>query len=203
MADIIIPDGYAQVSYQWYSNTFKSGVAVTTHGIELGAGNLDANASAWGMLMEDTFLPLMPPYVGLGTVTVISATEYGTYLSATDGGAANNELMAPNTAVLVSEKTNIRGRRGQGRMFLPGLAYEVQVGTDGTLVGAWRVDIQNAADDFLTGGTPGDRPMVILQRETPTGPNAPANPTPPLAVPPPVAALIVDEKVATQRRRLR
>jgi hypothetical protein len=105
-------------------------------------------------------------------------------------GGNSDPGIQPATALLLNKRTNLGGRKGRGRCFLPGLS-EGQVGADGMLAGSPSVIIA-AAELFweqMTVGTPLTDPVLLHSDET----------TPPS----PIVAFDASSQVATQRRRLR
>lgn len=204
MAELIIPPDYCQVQMVWTSPTFDSGGATTSFGLELGALGLSvvplAALDAW----QENVRGLMDSSITLSEIRAIDASTGFTTVPEQSGTNTGVELLAPNTSVLIRLTTASRGRRGRGRMFWPGLAYEVQVDEAGGLLPAYQEDLTEAFQGFfLSLETSGAGGAVVLQRETPGPPNTPANPTPPISPPPAVTDVTCDSKVATQRRRLR
>lgn len=100
-----------------------------------------------------------------------------------------------NCAILVRKRTDLAGRRGRGRMYVPGLS-EAAVSPTGVIESEWLAGLQTRADNFLEALqlTVGINDMVILHRSEGAG-TEPA--------PTPVLSLVVDERIATQRQRLR
>lgn len=200
---IIIPDGFALITYTWQSILFDSGGAATTHGTTTNGLPLPAVAGNWAAAMQEEILPLMTPDVTLVSVTAVTDDLSAEITVGEAGGSSETTMNAPNVAVLVKEVTASRGRRGRGRMFLPGLAFDSQVTSSGLMASGYVDSLQAAIDSFrLSAQTPDGMEMVVLQRTTPTV-NPPENPTPPLSPPPEVTDLQVQSKVASQRRRLR
>lgn len=103
-------------------------------------------------------------------------------------GQSSGDMCPQNTALLLKKVTNLGGRKGAGRMYWPGiLASDV---TDSGSIGstaksAWQISF-NAFIDELDGDA---CTMVLLHGDDTT--------------PSPVIALNPQDKVATQRRRLR
>lgn len=204
MSDLIIPDDYAQVQMIWRNANYDSGGATTSFGIHLAGGSLNLLPVAVRNAWRDDLRPIQDDDTILQEVRVITATEGGGILVEEAGQSTGQPQLAPNTTVLIRMITERRGRRGRGRMYPPGFAQEIQVNDAGGLVAAWQEDLTQAFGSFFNAiGTAGYGLPVILQRTTPTGPNAPENPTPPISPPPTVISVACDNKVATQRRRLR
>ena len=108
-----------------------------------------------------------------------------------------------STPVLVRMASPLRGRRGRGRNYWPGFLDDVDIDGGGFVTDSRRLILQEAFRDFYEQLDVQGLTAVILQRETPTGPAAPANPTPPYDQPVFVTDIRVDVKIGTQRRRIR
>lgn len=115
-------------------------------------------------------------------------------------GVRADDPPAPNTALLVRKVTGLGGRYNRGRMFWPSLNAD-SIDTSGG-VSAGEVSFHQALfDDFLevcqgvTGTPPVNVSDMVLIHSPRSGE---ATPTPSA-----VTALIVEDMVATQRRRLR
>lgn len=124
------------------------------------------------------------PNVGVSTATAVP-------------GAITGDALPQNTALLVRKRTDLAGRRGRGRMYLPGVSRG-PIGGDGKVDATWRAAAQLDVDNWLASlGTTSDTdafPPVVLHRAEGIG-------TEPL--PTPVVNLVLDDRVATQRQRLR
>lgn len=207
---LIIPDGYAQVVLGFRSTNLFTGRGAITLGFGAPLGEdplpLDVFAINIEDAMEANFGALFDTQVTFDSVYVANETE-SVLRSVSVTGGQNFEDPPPNVAVLVSKVTAAKGRRGRGRVFLYGVCGEGDIDTAGNLAGARRTSVQNNWDDFidsiLNSVTTFGVQQVILQSTTPTGPGAPANPTPPISPPPVVTSSTVSGRVATQRRRLR
>lgn len=103
-----------------------------------------------------------------------------------------------NCAALVRKGTALAGRRGNGRMYLPGIP-EGEVDSGGLLTTGHRAVIQGAVTTFLATTAAADVPLHLLH--SPSGPEV----DPPSAVPAatPITSLTVLARIATQRKRLR
>lgn len=108
-------------------------------------------------------------------------------------GSSPATTLPNNTAALIRKRTDAAGRRGRGRFYVPGLP-EGEVNALGDLSTVQRNALQSGASEFLNDLIALDLPMVILHRTEGLGTEPP---------PTPVTSLVVELKVATQRRRLR
>lgn len=106
-----------------------------------------------------------------------------------------------NTAVLVTKVTPVLGRRGKGRMYLPGAVPEGQVGENGIIDANVLGDLQDYLNQWFTLLAEGDGggdlvgPTPPLVNGTGPGTSGPAAYD--------VTAFRAQNIVATQRRRLR
>lgn len=107
------------------------------------------------------------------------------------GGLEGSAAVPPNTSVLVSKQTAVGGRRGRGRMFLPGIR-EDRVDVTGLLDPTNVGNINNALDSFMSDMTTAGYPLMLEHGDDPS----------PLA-PTELVAMECQSTVATQRRRLR
>jgi hypothetical protein len=108
--------------------------------------------------------------------------------SGTGSGGVGGQSAPPNVAYLIHKATALGGRRGRGRMFLPGVA-DTDVGTSGELIGEKAATLNSSLFAFGGALTLAGYPLAVLHEG---------------AFPPTlVTQLICDGRVATQRRRLR
>jgi hypothetical protein len=191
-----IPVGFAQVAYR-FSLVGDPEVMIAT----MGAG-LEGNPAGWQGILDsraDQFIAGFPA----GSMAQ-GWTFLGCRAAANEGGGGSTIYEAPrsyvgevvtetvpqNCALLVRKGSASPGRRGRGRMYLPpfGLS-ENQVSKNGMLDPAFVSSAQakviaafGAFDNFILHAT-------SLNSATP----APSE----------VTSLVVDTRIATQRRRLR
>lgn len=122
----------------------------------------------------------------------------GPEASASSGAVLGNsggDASAPSIALLVNKLTATGGRRGRGRMFVPGLA-ESSVGNGGFLATGKQTSLQTAWDQFFAAMTTGTRPLYLLHRHDPVQGQTPVAPTI-------MTSLQVASLCATQRQRMR
>jgi len=113
-----------------------------------------------------------------------------TAASGNDGGS----LLPPNSAVLVQKLTNLGGRKGRGRVYLPGIS---EIGgtldSSGTFSSGEAGVITAAMNALLldigTGSASEGAPLVLLHSDA-TAPTL-------------IVQFFCENKIATQRRRLR
>jgi hypothetical protein len=105
------------------------------------------------------------------------------------GGNADAELVA-NTSILVKMGTNFRGHKFAGRNYWPAMVDETHVGGSGLIDGTYLASLQGDFEAFFGDiQAAGNSPYILHSNKI----------TPPTAV----THVVVDSKVATQRRRLR
>jgi len=188
---VIIPVGYAQITYNFDGALLPDGGGASVFGYKLAIGEtLEDAAQVAADAWTDEIKPSTSSAVTLTSVTAVTDTEIAE-LAVGQAGANSLDVLPPNVSVLFHKITTRRGRRGRGRWFPPGLLYEFAVDTGGMIEAASVTALQGVADDFLAAfGS-----MVILQGDE--GASAPIVP------PPGVTALVLDPMVSTQRKRLR
>ncbi len=199
---MIIPPGYGSAAF-----VFTGGVGtspfVTTIGVDLSDAGGDYVAAAetcfWaysGSLIYSTTNAITLDHVLLtvgvdgGGVGSVKSTH------APRQGERTGEYQPMSTAAIARKTTNFLGRRGQGRMFLPGVVKDEQVNISGIIDSNTVADLQTRADDFLE----------LLDGGRPQLPNCPAvlfHSAGGPAVPSPIMALTVTPKIGLLRRRIR
>ena len=134
------------------------------------------------------------------------ADEQGTYNEIYQGGSSAAPL-PQNCALLVKKKTAQAGRRNSGRMFVPPLALaESGVAANGVIDSGQLTDYQgkynqfydNLRDSTALPGAPETSFMPVIHHSAPVGEQPPL-----VLVSTDVTAFVVDQVIATQRRRLR
>lgn len=106
-------------------------------------------------------------------------------------GGNSDEACPNNCAMLVTKSTGSGGRRNRGRMFIPGPSRN-QIEPGGGMSSAYRTAWQTAVAALQTlSGTVDNLGQPVLFHQT-----APFTPTP-------IVGLVVQQRIATQRRRMR
>jgi hypothetical protein len=82
-------------------------------------------------------------------------------------GTSTGDHFPPEVAVAVSLRANVIGRRGRGRMYIPGLTVTQLDGDNGTVVAATRTALASALKTLVTNlnnppGVPDYRPLVAV-----------------------------------------
>lgn len=200
---LIIPPGFLQAAYH-LSATGDSELMVVTCGHEIdgasGATGEDAAddlftsfATRWMPHVGSMYaLEYVATYIGQDGPTTVNVSTNAPFQ-----GTGGSSVVPQNTAALIRKRTDLGGRRGRGRFYLPGVA-ESAVDNVGILSGAAITGYQTAADDWYEDLTAmvGGRlyPPVVLHRSEGIGVEP---------APTPVTRFVVESRVATQRRRLR
>lgn len=192
------PDGDFVVAHSWTSTGDLEPMSVTygIHGNSPGntadtvATEIDALWIIAG-LSDPASFHVNWQYIGF---TVTEYTAEGTIVaerpSAVSGTKAGTTL-PPNCAMLFHKRTLSGGRRNRGRCFLPA-AYlgEALVDNNGIIDNQTRLDRQTAWEAYRVAIFENDLIMVVHHESAPF-------------IGTPVAAIVFDSKIATQRRRLR
>lgn len=191
---LVIPVGYAQVTYLFNGAGTPTGAAVTlgldTDGAmtpeEIGElaqiaynGNLSAffDAEFEG---ENIRVKLGPNATGVSSDVV---APFG-------GTAVDADPEPPNTALLVQKRTALGGRSGRGRSFWPGLTSTQVV--NGAIAPTTVAALDAAFEDFRQNFIAGLAIPVLFHDELS-----------PVSTPTPIERFAVQGVAATQRRRLR
>lgn len=205
-----IPEEYGQITHEFTGSQLPNGAAVV-YGF---FNSTEATAAVCAAAALDAFTPIMAQ-LNAGTVLVNTHCKLGPEDTGASfdepsnvaGGVAVGSGLVPNSAYLITKATAIGGRRGKGRMFIPG-ASETVVDLAGALSGAFRDTLQDLVDDFRAQLILNDIPMFLLHGPATEWVLVDGQPRRvPVAGPVPdpneVLGLTVAASVGTQRRRLR
>lgn len=106
-------------------------------------------------------------------------------------GTASGSTPPPNCSLLVAKRTNTGGRSGRGRLYQPICNIsETNITSQGDLLGATYAGFVGLYDAFYDAIIAAGRAPCLLHSN-------------PLATPSPIVAFEVQQRIATQRRRLR
>ncbi len=210
---LVIPVDYAQCAFN-FEYLEGGGTAVVTMGMDFRgytgtrAGGIDAVAGAW----QTNILPGQSTVIRFLGVTarwgVLNSEPVVVSATRAVVGANAGSMLTRNTALLVKKRTNRGGRRGRGRMYVPGRLAESAADQAGNILTASITSMQTdftALDAALTAIGGGmvllHDDQIITSYSSTTGKPVytTIDPGPPDAV----FELIVDGKAATQRRRMR
>lgn len=198
---LTIPPGFGLAAFEVISVQGTSPF-VTTIGVDLGDVGGDFQGAA-GFLFEQyeaAFISLMSTAFTLNRV-VLTVGEDGPGGSVISGntpvtGTRTGTFGSVVQAVLVNKVTNVLGRQGRGRMFLPGMLSQTEVNTSGIISSASVTSFQAGVTSFLTGlnepepGYPGPCPPVLLHSNN-------------VLAPTPIVGLVVTNKTGIIRKRIR
>lgn len=193
MAELVVPPGFAQATFV-LSQEGDPEPMNNVVGVEWSpVGNVQDTVEGLYVAYQDNFLPEMCADTHLLAVRVSIAQDGGgrlvfEYFFDADGDEA--ELPLPNnTAYLLQKRSEEGGRRGRGRMFVPGVPASDVTGA-GVLASTRIAALTTRAAQFLSDLEDLGTPMVLFHSV------APFDPTP-------VILLTPAQKVATQRTRMR
>ncbi len=204
-----VPGGYGQVIHSFNLSGDQDPMAIT-YGLSVVTTfptPTDAQTIAANLHTEFTTRIVTPLMSNAYTCTQTeiqlvqtSGTAPQVYVSASAVVGGSTSPVAPqNTAFLIQKRTAKSGRRGRGRFYLPGV-QETNVDAAGQVLAAHLSTANSAFAGFLTAANNivGVDDLVLLHQLTPPATN-PAT----LPAPDKILSLIMDSRVATQRRRLR
>lgn len=188
---VIIPAGFMQVTFEFQGEIIPDGIGATVFGVDIDVnppGDVLADcAASWLAVFQGSL------HNSVTFVRAVGITEATSHEALVDeDGEASGNPVPPNVALHVRKFTGFRGRRGIGHMYPPGLLYDDAVNPDGTLDPTVQAGRQDQYEEWLTTM---EATMVLLNRSE-------GGSTPP-ATPREVTALLVDNRVSTQRGRLR
>jgi hypothetical protein len=200
---IIIPPGFAQAVVP-FQHALLARTAYVVFGVDVSGlgGDYEAGADAVTRSITIPFQDELDSEVVVGPTVLRVGQDGGDPLSVSgsysDNGAEAAQMLPPNVALLVKKNTALGGRRGRGRMYMPWVTQDGASNDVGTLDGASLAARQTAADEMLASlasepVTAIETPMVLLHDSSGAGVEPP---------PTPVTSLLVDSRVATQRRRM-
>lgn len=179
---LIIPPGFGNAAIVMTS-TVGTPPLVTTIGVDM------SNA---GGAHVDVANVVMSAYANsIGTTTDSSITVSHVTLTVGQdgpGGSVDSDLppipctrsgssTPVSLAAIIRKSTNDLGRRGRGRMFLPGVLTQTEVGEDGVIPSVRVGTLQTAVSDFYdllaesTDPTTGPLPPVLFHSAAPADPS--------------------------------
>ncbi len=186
-----IPVGFAQVTHN-IGGTAMAHPAAVVYGVDIvGAATPDEAAETAHGLYTDFIMKWATAATSLESTLVKfgpDATGPSGIFAADEPGLVAGAGSPSNCAYLIRKNSALGGRRGRGRMYVPGVA-ESQVGDDGDLDNSFASDFQDDINNFWLALGLANMPMVILHDDA-------TSPTP-------VTSLVLQAQIATQRRRLR
>lgn len=203
---LVIPPGYGLAAIE-FTGAAGTPIHVTTIGVSLGqvGGDFTLAADAVFQAYRENF--------SVGTTSQLTIARCVLAVGSDGpGGAVESSLNpvpgtgsftpAPVAMAPIARKiTNTLGRRGRGRMFLPGLLSNANVDASGSIAGPARSAMQNSVNQFLERlrvGHPGGTgfinvpptPGYLLHSSAPTTPT-------------PITQLLISPTVGWVRGRIR
>jgi hypothetical protein len=204
--ELEIPDGFAQVTLGFTGSALNFPAAVVFGVQHDGAVHTPTDVcTEIGAAWATTFDAQLYSGVVLSSVhTKFGPSEDGpaAETAPNNAGGKTGQAMTASACWLIRKNTTLGGKRGKGRMYLPGPTED-----DNTLGTRWETAavnaMQTAANAFMAALNTGNTPMVVLHRTREPGTIEPGDPGSPAPPPSPVQSLTVMGVPATQRRRLR
>lgn len=196
---VLIPPGFGNLTFVM-THVGDSEPMMTAIGVDPAGTSLDGPGIAQSAyaLWAAQWLTQQPGNLVLEEVRYSvgqDGTDPLTYVyQGTDNGNGGSAYLPQNCALLVKKQTALGGRRGRGRMYIPYLLTENYVDPVGNIDPTYVGGLQDIADDFYDGLVSADLQPVLLHDPGGFGVEPP---------PTPILQLSVDNKIATQRRRLR
>lgn len=204
--ELNLPTGYYLAQLFFTGNAAPTGAAITFAGRDVGgstsaAGIAGIIATTWGTNLDNETNSLLT----LGTVRVkkgpMEDGPFGVVNTANTGNKAASAA-SPNVAYLVRKNTALGGKKGSGRLYMPGVA-EADVNENGDLVAARLTALQSAWQNFHAALQTATVPMYLAHSHGTYVNTKGQTITVPAITPSEVTSLSLDNRVATQRRRLR
>lgn len=196
---VIIPNGFGLANIV-LSGTVGTPEFVTTIGVDVtdvGADLVEA-ANKVMQAYADVFIPSTTSNLSLDRVVLqVAAPGPGTGSVESDlasfNGAQGGDMAPMATSAILRKTTSVLGRRGRGRMFLPGVVRDADVDINGRLTNVFQAGLTGQGADFLdllrSGDGPGPMDPYLLHS---TG-----------DLPTPIEALICGPLVGLLRYRIR
>lgn len=188
----IIPAAFGQVTFR-YGGTAVNYPAANVLGFVDGASlTAEGYASSFEALWETNVMPVVNAALTLDSVHVKLGPNSTGPSAEVQSGAVGGDTDAagtPNTAYLISKSTAQGGRRGRGRLYLPGVS-EPDVESNGLVNPTKVTAINSAFDTVVTAADTGNFPLVILSSDGLFSPLA-------------ITSMVCEGTAATQRRRMR
>jgi len=196
---LIIPDGFGQAVYELALAGDNEPIVVTCgHDATEFVGTFQEEANALHTAFKAEVLPTMTnDYTSVGVTWYRSAGSdvpiVITSTTAAQVGPGSAAGLPQNCAMLVRKRTDLAGRRGRGRLYLPGLE-EGLVNELGVITGTAVDAFQAQFNEWHAALVALPLPPVVLHRSEGAGVEPP---------PTPITSFSVDATIATQRQRLR
>lgn len=184
-----IPTGWCQVTLNW------SGPTITGHAATVLAFDITTldSFNDLGDLIETSFNDNLKPHIHeawtLESARIVD-NSFALDVGYNIPGDKSGDLVPPNTALLMRKGTAHRGKKYQGRNYWPGFLTDSDVTDSGTITAFYLNTYSDAIIAFFTDLSTAGAYLCLLHNDPDTPPTA-------------VNSVTVENRVATQRRRLR
>lgn len=196
---LVIPPGYGNAAFT-FTGPVGTQPYIFTLGVDISQWEGD-HVSIANLLKANfaaTFQTEMTSGLTLDRVTLTIGQDGpgGSVDSDTAPNSFTRTGQHPPTAmsVIARKVTNELGRRGRGRMFIPGIVTENEVDQDGSIVAARRTALNTLLGEWYDGliGVPPSNPLqpVLFHASAPT-------------IPTPITSFVVSDLVGWIRGRIR
>lgn len=196
---LIVPPGYGSAAFI-FTGAVGTQPYVTTLGVQMNTSEFTSVevADACFQYYVSNILPLTSNQLTLDRVQLYVGDDGPSgsvdSTAAPVAGSVSSTNFTPTAMAAIARKvTNTLGRRGRGRMFLPGVLGEANVDQDGTIQAGYRTTLNTALAGLLedlSGAGSETLGAVLLHT------SAPADPTP-------ITGLVVSDLVGWIRGRIR
>jgi hypothetical protein len=196
---VIIPEGYGQLSMDLYVSGDNEAMTSTIGWDNAPGGFSDPQeaADAFFAILTDTGAPFEPSNVAdevtVGPFRATIGTASGPLTGPgllTEVGTAGVNALPNNCTLLVRKVTATGGRKGRGRMYIYPAGTDESVVDRVGVIGSLEVAAEQAKwDQVFAAVSLAELDFVLLHSDA--------------TAPSPITSLVVDPRIATQRRRLR
>lgn len=201
---VVIPSGYHQITYLWRHASLTRDFATVFGGAAPSATAVADIAETWFEAWDNELKSRTDSSLTLRAILVRQGPNTGEFPGPTaeitygTAGTSAFESSPVNCALLVKKATLFGGRHNRGRSYWPGLIADTDVSEVGVVGAAQVTAIQTDMDQFLAAVISGNGattqaidPVILHDEESPsTGPTT-------------IQSLVVQNVIATQRRRVR
>lgn len=190
-----LPDGYVQCSIRYGGGAAQGSIPTVVMGFSETTNDFTSACASFFQRWEQDIV--MNQLIGahVDQYEFISATER-TVLPGAEVGTGGTEDQPISIALLVRKITAPRGRRFQGRLYLPKALNDTEVSPGGAILGNTVTAFQGVFDTFLGHLQDDGIPPVVLHSHKKGNPPSGVAPTI-------VTSFAVEAIAATQRRRMR
>lgn len=201
---VVIPEDFHQVTFLWRHTSLNRDFATVFGGAATASASLVSIAETWVDAWDAELKARTDASLQLRSMLVRQGPNSGPLpgdsaeIAVGVNGTLAFESSPVNCCLLVKKTTLFGGRANRGRSYWPGLISDTDVSEVGIIGGATVTAIQTDISAFLA--------AVITGNGTTTLPIDPVilhDETSPTTAPTPIQSLVVQNLIATQRRRIR